>query len=417
MTHEGVEMALKQWLGGGSTVQQLDTITVGSHGTGDTFTYTINGKAFTYVALSTDTTNALAAAGLLAVVQAVTEPEFTELTFAAGTTTATITVTGPADGAPFTGTVGGTGTISTTTTIAPLSPSDYGRAINWAGGVLPTTSDDVIFDTGSVDAKYNLAALTSVTLSSWTRRTSYTGVITLPDVNAAGYREYRPRMCEIKSASVRVEQATNDGAGQIRLKSTLTGSAVTVNVIGQGASPQDGTWFTEVTGLPSGQANVVNVTGGSLAVCPYTGETGTVATLRAANSTVVLGAGLTLADVTAIGGTTEVGCGFTTLTTDQGATVTATRGSAGATSCTLQGGTLSWQSTGAIPAVTIGSDASLDLSQCPAPVTVGTITRNAGGTLNDPLARLTRPYTEVYVDCGQEECPTARGTGFTMVVS
>ncbi len=413
-------MALKQWLGGGSSVPQLDTITIGSTTTSQTFLYTVNSKTFGYTALVTDTTVLLVATGLYNVLKAVTEPEFTRLTFALGATAGTITVTGQSDGRPFTGTTSGTGTISTTTTTSPLSPSDYARAANWSGGVAPTTSDDIVFDTGGVDAKYNMAGLTAVALNSWTRRVSYTGAIGLPEVNPAGYREYLPRLAEVNAPSIRVDQSGSDQVDQIRIKATLAGSAVTLTVVGDGTgagiSPGSG-WPCEITGLPGGQTNVVDVIGASLAICPYTGQTGTVVTLRAAGASVLLGPGVTLTNPTVIGGSASIACSFTTLVLNSGAAVAVTSAAAAATGCTIYGGALSWQSSGGLGAVLLDSNGALDLSLCPGPVTVGTISRYAGSTLNDPLARLMRSYTESYVNCGQEDCPTVRGTGFTAVIS
>src|SRR5947209_221175 len=100
------------YTGASQTTPQLDTITVGSHTPGHTFPVTVNGKTYTYVAVAGDTTNVIAAASLAAFLAAVTEPEFAELAFAAAAAAATVAVTGPVDGTPFTLTVGGgTGTI------------------------------------------------------------------------------------------------------------------------------------------------------------------------------------------------------------------------------------------------------------------------------------------------------------------
>jgi len=413
-------MALKQWNGQASTVSQVDTVIIGSNTTGQTFSYTVNGKTYTYTALSSDTSTTILAASFQVFLSAVSEPEFQELKFTPSTNT--VIVTGPADGAPFTGTVGGTGTISTSTTTAPLSPHDVGRAANWTGGVLPTTGDTVVFDLGSTDAKYNLAALAAVAIGSFTRRPTFTGVIGLPDINPfnGGYEEYRPTHFSLNTANIRVEQAATDLANQVRILSTLTGAPVTVTVVGQSAIGAGGSqgWPCDVYGLPSGQANVVNVTNGAVAVANLTGQTATVGTFRSASGTFLLGSAVTLTTATVVGGTGEIDCGFTTVTLDQSAVVVVSETAAAGTGVTAQNGAaLSWQSTGTPGAVLIGNNATFDLSSCPAPVAVGTITRNAGSTLNDPLGRITRPYTEVYSNCGQESCTTVRGTGFQAVIS
>src|SRR4051812_46783557 len=116
-------MATVTWVGKSQTTPQLDTITVGSATAAQTFTATRNGKVVSYTAGGGETTTTVALA-VLALLQASTEPEFQELTFAAGSAGNLVTITGPADGAPFSLTVGGTGTISLAHTTTAAGPFD-----------------------------------------------------------------------------------------------------------------------------------------------------------------------------------------------------------------------------------------------------------------------------------------------------
>jgi hypothetical protein len=177
-------MATVRWVGKAQSTAQLDTITISAYDAATTYSVTINGKV---VSVAGVTSTSATASALATALQASEEPEFTEITFAAASST--VTCTANTAGTPFTMTVGasgGTGTMSTTTTTANSSPNDLNNAKNWSGGSLPTNADDVVFDAGEVDVKWNLSSLSGVTLTSLTRRVGYTGKIGLPEYNQDG---------------------------------------------------------------------------------------------------------------------------------------------------------------------------------------------------------------------------------------
>ena len=404
-------MSKKTWTGAGSAAPRIENWAIGSSTVGQTFTATSpNGSVATYTAVTGDTTSTIAT-GLADACAAITDGQFTELTFAASG--ANMTVTGPSDGAPFTLTSGGTGTTTVTVTQTQLSPHDYTRAANWLGGVAPVANDDIVFDTGSVDVLYNLDGFTGTVFTSWKRLYTYTGKIGLPDTSSSGYREYRPTHCEVDSTSIRVEQSQSDGDSSIRVKATNAG-ATTVTVTGAGAVQSTTTWLTEVYNLPA--SSIVLNTGGSLAIAPYASQTATVATLTSTNGALRVGAGTTLTTPTIKGGVAEIATSYTTLTVDTAATVTVTTAAAAATSTDIESGTVIWVSTGTPGAVTLGTDGILDLSQCPQAVAVGTITTR-GGRLYDPNGRLTKPYTFSCPNHSISEVSPDFGTGFTLTVN
>lgn len=375
-------MADVLWIGVAASVPQVDTITVGSATAAQTFAVTVNGKTVTYTA-GTGETTATVAAALQALLAASTEGEFAERTWAVASST--VTSTGPADGAPITTTVGGTGTISVSTTTSPVSPHDMANGANYSTGALPDDGDRLVLQDTDVGLLYNLDAIGSPQVDLL-RRATFTGAVGLPDVNAAGgYREYRRTHLRLNTISLTVEQGDRDGAGQVRLE-TINPSGTTVTVTGGGPTTRVGSEVVEVIGLATG--SVVDVAGASVAVAPKLGQTATVGTLLASNATVRVGPGATLsAGPTLTNVQAQVDASWSgTLTLDGGQVVV---GGSAAGAVAVDGGTVVWRSTGnpgASPAV--GGGGTLDLTQAPAALTIsGTVQLYAGATLDDRVGR------------------------------
>lgn len=406
-------MATKTWVGQAQVVRQVDTVTITAGDAATTYTVTINTKAVSYTGSATVAT---VAAGLQAAFAASADPEFRELT-SAYVSGATFTVTGPADGAPFTLAVsvaGGSGTISRTATTAATGPHDAGAAANYSGGSLPSAGDTLVFESSATSVLYNLTGLAAVALAAVVRRVSFTGTIGLPDVNPAGYREYRTRDLSLDAPAVTIEQSGQDQAQQIRLNS-ITASATTLTVIGDAAGGGVGAERVEVRGLPA--SSVVNVTGGSVAVAPLAGQSCTVATLRGLNATVRVGSGASLTTVNLQNCQARLEAGCTTLTIDQGGSVTTT-GAAAVTNTNVDGGTLAWRSTGSPGTVKVGSGGVIDFSNAPAAVALGaTAEVYAGATWSDPAGRVTTSFAVTVVRASVGEVSLDFGTGRTLTVS
>lgn len=402
------------WLGKAQATPQVDTVVIGSHTAAQTFTATINGKTITYIAGASDTTNALVATGLAAALDDSTEGEFTELDFEASG--ANVLVTGPDDGAPFTLTVGGTGTISTSTTTSPVSPSDIGNGANYSGGSLPAAADRLVLQGTDVPMKYNAGALTNAITVA--RFRSYTGSIGLPDINPNGYREYRTTHLALNATAIYFEEGNADSAGQFRLSGT-SASACTVNVVGEGSSQQAGFEVLELKGFVAN--SVLNVTSGSVTVAPFAGQTSILTTIRGTNSTITLGPGCTLSSGTTptinlTNCTAVINTTYTTFTMNGGQTTVL--GSAAATTQTVDGGILTWKSTGSLGTPEIGGGGTLDLSFAPAAVAAGgTIKVNAGAAMLDPNGRIGTSYNIQLYRCDMNEVSLLIGNGKTIAVS
>lgn len=401
-----------RWVGGRQQARaQVETVTIGSNTAAQTFPVKIGRKTVTYTAGTGESTTTVAQ-GLWALLDASTEGEFAEVDWGDEPAAAVITATGPADGAPITlVTTGGTGTISHTTTVAPLSPYDANDAANFDGNALPS-ADVVYLDAGAVPMRYNLDVAGWGNVTAIHRRATYSGAVGLPDANPAGYEEYRVRRLTPAAATVvtvRVEQSANTGA--FRLDDAAAGGAVTVQVTGDGTGGEP----ADLTGLPA--SSVVNVAGGSVILAPLVSDTCTVLTFRGSNSSVEFGPGLTLSGTATLVSCTGVAKGSWTALSLNGGSLDVLGAATGP--LTIDGGTVRWRSTGAVATGTvIGSGGVLDFTLSPQGVAMGgAVSLYAGATFWDPAGRVTTPYTLTYVRCSMEEVSVNVGTAKSLAVS
>lgn len=394
--------------------QQLDEMTVASSTVGHTFVSTVGVKAITYIAVTGDTTVTIAAA-ILALLQASTEGEFAELTFAEGSTTSKITATGPDDGAPFVLTVSGTGTYTTTTLTAALSPSDLGDVLNYSTGALPSAADTLVIEDTAADFKYNGAALAGIALASVIRRATHTGRLGLLTQNPRGYVEYRTSDVSLDSVLILIETAQGDAASQVRINSINTACTFTVTGAGQAAV---GAEVVEVRGLVA--ASIVRAAGGSVAVAPLAGQVATVATLLAENAAVRFGNGVTFATGTLVNCQSRISSSWSTsLTMLSGGTCEVLGSAGGPASGTLvYAGTMQWKSTGSPGnSPVIGPGGTFDLTEAPAALTVGgTVSLSPGGTWLDPAGRVAT-YALKLDKCKLSDSAFDPGTNRTLTVS
>lgn len=405
-------MATVRWIGAAQARAQVDTLTVGSTTSGHTFIVTINGKTVTYTAGTGETVTTIAA-GILALLQAMTEGEFTELTFETGTVAGTLTVTGTSDGLPFTLSVsGGTGTFSRTATTAAVSPHDANNAANYSGGAVPSNSDVLILEGTDVSILTGLTALASVSLASFTRKASFTGSIGLPDISSRGYREYRTRELSVNAPIINIVQASTDRAGQVRILA-VDADPVALVVTGDGIATALGSEAIEIRGLPAD--STIEVIGASLAVATTAGQVATADSITATGSTLRLGSGVTLGDLTARGCTIAMDCSVDDLSFDGGTIIVG--GSAAVTNTTIDAGLVSWRSTGSPGTVVVGGGGQIAFDQAPGAVAVTAVTLHAGSGWFDPLGRVTAPYDLVLERCTVGEVGLDVGVGKTLEVS
>lgn len=373
-------MATRRWLGRAAAVAQLETITVdGTIAPGEDFTVTINGKSITFT--TTTTTIAHVVAGLVALLNASTYTEFTEITWAADSPD----ITGLADtaGVPFTVSVStdsSAGTIGTVTTTAATGPNHWNNAINWDGGAVPANSDAVYIDNSAVSILYGLDQ-SAVTLASLTIGKTFTGYIGLPRENSAGYPEYREQYLKVSATTLTIGGGTGSGSGRIKIN--LGSNQTDIEVRGSGNSRENG--IPAVLLLGTHASNVLDVQSGTVGLAFFGGDVSTLTTLRTATGAKVwCGAGSTLGTVSG-SGEVEINAAVTTVTQASG--VVTVNGSGNVGTWTLNGGRAVWRSSGTITTASIS--AMLDCSGDASSRTITNCTLKSGGTIADPHRSIT----------------------------
>jgi len=377
VTYVGVQLAVAKVMT--LTVTTADPTSAVTFTAGPTQSIAVKPSSSTVATAASDFAIALAAAG----------GAFSDMSYSASG--AVVTITGPADGAPFTFAKSDAGANSTTlaTTVGPKSPSDVGDPANYSTGALPVTGvDSLTVENTAVPLLYNLDALAAITLTGFTRRATHTGAAALPTTNANGYPEYRPTELSVKCTSWLVEQGDSDAAGALRFKAIDPGSPVTVTVTGSGSNAPVGSEAVELEGLPA--SSVVDVAGASVAVAPLSGQACTVATLKGNSATVRVGASATLSGTVELeDAQARIAASWATSLSVDGTSQVEIAGAAGGPGPTIDGGTVTWKSTGNLSsAPTVGGGGTLDFALAPAAVTItGTIQLYAGAALLDPYGR------------------------------
>ncbi len=372
------------WVGRQRQRAKVMTLTVTTADTGGTITVTVGGTKSVVVTPSTTNTTTTATE-IAAACASNIEPEFGEITWTSATNV--VTATGPENGTPVTITKADGGSNSTTlaTPTAALSPSDVNDAANYAGAALPGNGDRLVLQDTDVPLLWNLDALTSVTFTIL-RKSTFAGSVGLPDVNPAGYPEYRATHLECAGTAIEVEGSPGDAAGQFRFRSTA-GSAVTFTMR-YGAAAAVGDEVVELYGTPA--SSVYRIAGGSVAIAPKVGQTATAGTLTATDASLRVGSGVTLGSVAGPSlrnVTASVLSSWSNTLTLDGGEVTV--GGAATGSLTIDGGRVVWRSTGNPGAtLNVGSGGTLDLSQAPAALTLGgTVNAYAGSVIDDSAGR------------------------------
>ena len=135
-------MADVYWTGAAIAVAQVTTAQITGFDASTTYSLTVNGVS---VSAAGDTDASTTATNLAAAWEAATHPYFTPITATANSDT--VTMTGPADGMPFTvssSVSGGAGTIgATSTTTSATGPYHWSEGDNWSGGAAPSAADNV----------------------------------------------------------------------------------------------------------------------------------------------------------------------------------------------------------------------------------------------------------------------------------
>ena len=411
-------MATRRWTGAALPVAQKETITIGGTWVAnDTLTVTCNGRALTLTIGSTVTTTQIAtelAAALgststaLGTGYSVTDrgPNIAEFRdFVAGETVpaasgSTVVLVGRTKGQPWTITVSKSstsGTVSTATTISASGPNFFNVAANWSGSTVPVDSDDIVFDSGSVDVLYGLAQ-SSVSPASITITMGYSGKIGLADTNTGDslypYVEYRDKYLALGTSADGVTQALTigggDGQGSSRIKIDSGSGQCQLVVSNSGVSETQG--VPAILWKGTHVSNTATISKGSIGIAFFAGETSAIMTTKvgfiqnqAADSNVVIGSGVTLTTIEQTGGTLTTSSAVTTMTLIGG---TWRHLSGVAVTVTINGGYCSYESTGTMTTLTLAGG-ELDFRSNQRARTITNCDLFAGVTFRDPAGTVT----------------------------
>lgn len=406
-------MATKIFTGQGINRKQVNTLTptVISAGSGS-FTVTINNNTAVFLSTSADDL-ATVCAGIVAAVQAQESGEFREVS--ASTDDTLVYLTATTAGVPFTQTSSATGTsaaLTTSTSTANKSKNDWSDALNWAGGVIPVDTDDVIIEDTAESIWYGLDQ-SSILLTSLTVRETFTGTIGLPTTNPNGYLEYRNTALLLDGATtLTITHNSGDQSQRFRITVADNNCALIVNGPLDNSSQNYGVVEWDAgTGT-----HTVAVNNGSVSIAPQTQDSVTVSTLKAVDSAILTGPSATITTATLDGACTAIfGKSPTTLNMDGSSAAQVQSGAC--TTLNLVRGQVIWQG-GNITTLTVSPTAIANFAEDKAAITVTDTTLHSGGLIDNPNNRVTWTNGILLYKCGLEDIQGSRlGRHITLSIS
>lgn len=304
-----------------------------------------------------------------------------------------------------------TGTLETTVT--PLSqstttpnsgPNNWDVAANWSTNSVPSSSDTPYIADSDVDILYGLDQ-SAVTLTELHIEQTYTGTIGLPRINTDGgtgssYFEYRETYLKVGATELFIGEKEGDGSERIKID--LGSVQSTVLITNSGDSPDGNT--PPILLLGTHPSNVINVNRGELGVAYYPTEVSTVATLRQAffddatdDTTVYLGAGVTVTNITKTGGVLDINSETTTFQQTAGTT---TIHDGAHSVLNILAGMVNYNSTGTLATVNLSGDAVLVFDQDARPKDVTVINKYSDDSeVFDESGCITSPVIQLH-NCG-----------------
>ncbi len=339
-------MAVAKWIGASLNRRQIATgLVAGTWAQGDTETLTIANVDFVITIGTLTTTSQVAttikqafngetltdtSASCIPSIadgggQAIAQFRHLSASVSSATVSFTTDESGALGGKPFTmseaETTAGDGAV-TYSNAATAATSQYhaNQADNWDGNAVPANGDTVIFDTGSLDCRWELD-LGAITVAQLTKYKSYTGNVGLARTNnddtAYPHSEYRtPRYLTADGFTI-ADLEVGEGTGSSRFYLDAGSVASTINIYGKGNRAE--------TGLPcilfigTSTSNVVRNLAGDLGIAFYGNEAASLTTLisgdgPASQASTICGTGVTFssATVTCNGGFLETASAFAT---------------------------------------------------------------------------------------------------------
>lgn len=417
------------WSPNQAEIAQVETYTfTAPSSVGNTYNATINGKTITYTSVSGDTAASVATA-LFNLLNDTTSiaTEFTEIEFA-NPSSGVVTATARTPGVPFANvTINGvagnglvlstgnglTGGISTSHTTANNSSNDAGDLQNWLRinlsvtpptqiRQLPQNGDDVVIADSSVSLLWNLDHLSSIQFNTYTRWQTFTGTIGLPQVNDAGYNEWRAKYFKISGPTGSVPSGglvmilgyggTSTGGGPGREKYDVGSQPCTLSVVASGnAIDEYGIQF-----LGQHTNNTINIIGAaSLGVAMNPGEKCNLLSVTVnQGATLGIGANVTFSagsSISSYGGTLVLNAAPATLNLYNGSQSRILTDQLTWTTIVSQGGSLlTMLAGGTITTLTMTTSSILDKSQDGRALTITNSTIDGDTcSINDPLNTIT----------------------------
>jgi len=359
-------MAINKWLGTATTAVQVDTFTPASITIGDVFTMTVSGfdgtqSSIEYTAV--DTSAATVSGALIGLWQAeTTDPLFTGVT-ASGT--ATVILTANVAGTAFKVASSATGASPTFTRAATITnggPNDWADPNNWSEGTIPgaTASEDTFVEDSTIDILYGLDQSGAAnTLTKLVIKKTYTGKIGWNGATGV-IGDY----LQVNTSKAFIGEPFDPGSagGSSRLKFNFGTVACDIIVYFTANSSDAGKNACRII-ANNAATEIKEIRKGSVGVAAITGETATVGDILISFDTAVgsdaqltIGNGVTMGDLTCVGGDTFLKTSATTVESRAGtltisgtgtvATLTANGGairpvsSGTITTCNITGGTV-----------------------------------------------------------------------------
>ncbi|WP_298869235.1 LamG-like jellyroll fold domain-containing protein [uncultured Gimesia sp.] len=272
--------------------------------------------------------------------------------------------------------------MSIANSVANSGPNNWDVAANFNTNTVPVTGDTVFISDTDISIFYGLAQ-SAVTLAALHIEQTFSGFIGLPRTNTDGtnsYFEYRDSYLKIGATLLNIGDKEGDGSDRIKIDLGTVQSTVLITDSGTGEDANT----PAILLLGTHASNVIDINRGSLGVAYYPTEVSTIATLRqaffddaASDTTVYLGAGVTITDIIKTGGDLDINSATTTFRQDAGETTI----HAGAhASLNVNDGALNYNSTGTATAISLAGDAVLNFNQDRRPKAVTTITKKSEGS-------------------------------------
>ena len=410
-------MATKIWIGKAASVAQITKVVFSSIVSTNTYSVTINGKTVSAVAASTSLGDLIDA--LVNAWNSSAEPEHREMVAARreDPTLSGLQLTGTTAGLPSTVTASATtGTATVTEPTAASGPNFWSVAANWSGGTLPAAADDIIVRDTDVSILYGLTDTTNY--ASLTVDSSFTGTIGLPDLNPAGYTEYRTTLLTLGTGSA-ITVTLGNGVGSFsgRIRLDVQGSNVTYTV--NGAGTQGSVQYPFELKNP-GSGSTVRAYAGGVVVSSST--TGNVATLDIIQRDTIqnppsvnIKSEITTTTITIYGGALLVEGAATTLVAREQARVTVAKASAIGTVKVSDQAVINWESSGGITTkLHVEQGGKIDFGRVGTTKTIAACDLYATGALLDPLDKLTFTAGVVLQACRLADVTLDLGVGITV---